>query len=192
MSEINRLINGVNSGVPCANAALLEFVYQDLRRLASTYLANEQPGHSLQPTALVNETYLRLFGVRPRDTETAESGFQNQRHFFGAAAEAMRRILVESARRKNRLKRSGTFQRVLKDPDQIAEPEMADELLALDEALTALTGVDTQAADLVRLRFFAGLTVSDAARQLGISSRTADSKWAYARAWLLAEMSPDE
>ncbi|MCA9048084.1 MAG: RNA polymerase subunit sigma [Planctomycetaceae bacterium] len=192
MSDITRLLAACEEGEPNAENSLFDIVYDELRQMAAGCLVQERSGHSLQPTALVNEAYLRLFGIRHTSSQAAGIHFASRRHFFGAAANAMRRILVESARNRGRLKRGGEFERVVLDPGRIGEPEMADELLALDEALTRLTSVEPTIAELVRLRFFGGLTNREAAEQIGISPRTADSQWAYARAWLLAEMSRDE
>ena len=144
-------------------------------------MSNEAPGHTLQPTALVHEAWLRLVG-------NESSKFQNRAHFFGAAAEAMRRILVESARRKKRLKHGGELQRVDMDEAELALPLPADELLALDEALDRLATVDSRAAEVVKLCFFVGLTQEQAGKELGISLATAERLWSFARAWLFQEM----
>jgi RNA polymerase sigma factor (TIGR02999 family) len=164
---------------------LLPLVYDDLRRLAAQRLAGENPGQTLQPTALIHEAYLRVAGAE------APGGWDNRGHFFAAAAEAMRRILVENARRKHAAKRGGDLHRHDFDPDQLHAPERSDDLLALDEALDRLAAAEPQVAELVKLRYFAGLTVPQAAATLGVSPRTADAWWAYARAWLLAELSDD-
>jgi RNA polymerase sigma factor (TIGR02999 family) len=170
------------AGDPHAAAQLLPLVYDELRKLALHKLAREKPGQTLDATALVHEVYLRLVG-KPRDERWASRG-----HFFAAAAEAMRRILVENARRKRSRKRGGDRARQPLDPSQIAAPEVSDDLLALDEALTKLAATEPHVAELVKLRYFTGLTIKEAAEVLGISSRTADSYWAYAKAWLLAEL----
>lgn len=162
---------------------LLPLVYDELRKLASASLAHEKPGQTLQPTALVHEAYLRL--VKPG------SSFANRRHFFAAAAEAMRRILVEIARHKNRIKHGGGFQR-RELPDELAILEEPDQFTALEEALTRLETSAPQAAELVKLRYFAGCTNAEAASLLEVSPRKADQLWAYARAWLLEEMSKDQ
>lgn len=194
MSNITQLINAAETGDQQASRDLFERVYADLRRMASNRLADENSGHTLQPTALVHEVYLRMFGVQqetdaPNETTARnETVWQSRAHFFGAAAEAMRRILIEAARSKGRLKRGGGKARELLDPDTIAQPSLAEELLDLNEALDSLALVDEKAAKLVMLRYFGGLTLKEAAASMGISSRTADSYWAYARAWLLAEM----
>jgi RNA polymerase sigma factor (TIGR02999 family) len=156
---------------------LLPLVYEELRRLAAGKLAYERPGHTLQPTALVHEAWLRLAGASGQH-------WQGRTHFFGAAAEAMRRILVESARRKQRLKHGGGCERTDVDTMELAGSLPDDDLLALDEALTQLAGIDAEAAKLVSLRFFTGLTQAQAAEQLGISRSTADRAWVFARAWL--------
>jgi RNA polymerase sigma factor (TIGR02999 family) len=161
---------------------LLPLVYQELRRLAAHKMANEAPGHTLQPTALVHEAYLRLVGAGQAQQ------WDGHGHFFAAAAEAMRRILVESARRKKRLKHGGELQRVDMDELELASPLPDDELLALDEALDRLATVDSRAAVVVKLCFFVGLTQEQAAKELGISLATAERLWSFARAWLFQEM----
>jgi len=161
---------------------LLPLVYEELRRLAAHKMANEPPGQTLQPTALVNEAWLRL----SRSQE--QSVWQNRAHFFGAAAEAMRRILIENARRKQRLKRGGQLERVDIDAVDLPLPMPDEELLALDEALGRLAAFDARAADVVKLCFFVGLTQEQAARELGVSVSTAERLWAFARAWLFREM----
>src|SRR5262249_34093077 len=161
---------------------LLPLVYDELRKLAAQRLAQEKPGHTLQATALVHEAYLRLVGGDPGRP------WDNRGHFFAAAAEAMRRILVENARRKRGLKPGGDLQRQPLDPDGIAAPEVADDLLALDEALTRLAETEPRVAELVKLRYFTGLTVPQAAAQLQISPRTADAWWSYAKAWFQAAL----
>jgi RNA polymerase sigma factor (TIGR02999 family) len=148
-------------------------------------MADEAPGQTLQPTALVHEAYLRLIGP------TDEVRWENRGHFFAAAAEAMRRILVESARRKHRLRRGGDRVRIDLDGLEVAAPERGDDLLALDEALSQLAAADPQAAELVKLRYFAGLTIREAADALGVAPRTADFLWAYARSWLLQKIEGD-
>jgi RNA polymerase sigma factor (TIGR02999 family) len=177
MNEVTHLLNAIARGDPHAAGQLLPLVYEELRRLAARKLAQERPGQTLSATALVHEAYLRLAGDAARD-------WDSRGHIFTAAAEAMRRILVESARRKQRRKHGGGLQRV--PLDDIAAPAgpPSDDLLALNEALTRLAQEDPLKARLVELRFFAGLSVEDAARCLGISRATADRHWAYARAWL--------
>jgi RNA polymerase sigma factor (TIGR02999 family) len=182
MGDLTRVLDAVARGDRQAAGALLPQVYDELRRLAAQRLAQEQPGQTLQPSALVHEAYLRLVGDDP------DRPWDNSWHFFAAAAEAMRRILVERARSKRRLKRGGGRARVVLDPDLIAAPEASDDLLALDEALTKLAIQDVQVAALVSLRYFAGLTNKQAAQALEIAPRTANQRWAYARAWLMAEL----
>ncbi len=179
MSDVSRILCALEGGDLQAADRLLPLVYDELRRLAEQRLAREAPGQTLQPTALVHEAYLRLVGSDP------EQPWQGRGHFFAAAAESMRRILVENARRKKAIKRGGGRRRQQIDPDQVAAPEVSEDLLALDEALGKLAQADPQAAELVRLRYFAGLTIQEAADVLGVSPRTASSYWAYARAWLL-------
>jgi RNA polymerase sigma factor (TIGR02999 family) len=161
---------------------ILPLVYDELRRLAAQRMARESPGQTLQATALVHEAYLRLVGTDP------EKPWDGRGHFFAAAAEAMRRILVEAARRRHRLKRGGRRARVDLDAAQPAAPETDDDLLALDEALEKLAAKDPAKAQLVQLRVFAGLTLAEAAEVLGLSGSTADRYWAYARAWLRVEI----
>jgi RNA polymerase sigma factor (TIGR02999 family) len=182
MSEVTRILSALEQGDPSTAEQLLPLVYDELRKLAAAKLAQEKPGQTLQATALVHEAYLRLV-----DVEQAQQ-WNSRGHFFAAAAEAMRRILVENARRKHAGKRGGGKQRVDLDGVAVAAPEHQEDLLALDEALSGLAAVDPQAADLVKLRYFAGLTVPQAAELLGISPRTADSLWAYARGWLLRRL----
>lgn len=183
MSDITSILQHLAPGDPTAGEQLLPLVYDELRKLAAAKLQQEKPGQTLQATALVHEAYLRIVGG-----ETPVS-WESRGHFFGAAAEAMRRILVEAARRKNRLKHGGNQVRVDLGEAEIAAPEIHEDLLALDEALAKLAGVDRTAAEIVQLRYFAGLSLPDAARMLDISPRTADRLWAYARAWLHREIS---
>lgn len=180
MSEITHLLDAAGAGDRKAAADLLPLVYEELRKLAATRLAQEPSGHTLQPTALVHEAYLRLVG--PADTNR----WANRSHFFSAAATAMHRILIESARRKCSPKHGGDRKRVeLSDLPAATPPE---ELLALDDALTRLANRDPVKADLVKLRFFAGLTIPEAAATLGISVATAERYWTFARVWLYAEL----
>jgi RNA polymerase sigma factor (TIGR02999 family) len=182
MNEVTSILSAIEAGDLHAAGQLLPLVYEELRKLAAARLADEKPGQTLQPTALVHEAYLRLVGDgQPR-------AWHSRGRFFAAAAEAMRRILIENARRKRSCKRGGGRARQELDPTQLAAPEVSDDLLVLDEALTKLTAAEPQVAELVKLRYFTGLTIKEAAEVLGISSRTADSYWAYARAWLLAEL----
>src|SRR5262252_6769965 len=182
MSDVTQILTAIEQGDPHAAAELLPLVYDELRRLAAARLAEEKPGQTLQPTALVHEAYVRLVGTE-RDQHWNSRG-----HFFAAAAEAMRRILVEQARRKHSLKRGGGHIRQDLDEIDIAAPEPQEDVLALDEALTRLAATDRQAADLVQLRYFAGLPLPEAAEVLGVSPRTAGRLWAFARAWLRREV----
>jgi RNA polymerase sigma factor (TIGR02999 family) len=186
MREVTQILEAIAQGDPQAASQLLPLVYDELRKLAAHRLAHQAPGHTLQPTALVHEAYLRLIG------DPEGSTWDNRGHFFAAAAEAMRRILVENARRKGRRKRGGGLTRLdLAAAEEATVPEVREDLLALDEALTKLTSVDPQAAQLVQLRYFAGLSIPEAARALGVSPRTADRLWAFARVWLLREVGGD-
>ncbi len=184
MSEVTRILSAIERGDPLASEQLLPAVYDELRKLAALRLAQEKPGQTLQATALVHEAYLRLVGTdeSPR--------WDNRGHFFAAAAEAMRRILVEDARRKKSLKRGGLLDRRDVDGAQLAVPDSSVDVLALDEALDRLASRDAEAARLVSLRFFAGMTMPEAARALGLAERTAERVWAYARAFLRTEMGP--
>jgi RNA polymerase sigma factor (TIGR02999 family) len=183
MDEVTQILEALEQGDAQSAGRLLPIVYDELRRLAAQKLAQEKPGQTLQPTALVHEAYLRLM-ASPLRERGEEPRWQSRGHFFAAAAEAMRRILVENARRKKRLKRGGDRQRVDLRQAEPAAGLRSDELLALDEALDQLAREDGPKAELVKLRFFAGLSVEDAARCLAISRATADRWWAYARAWL--------
>ncbi len=188
MNEVTRILSAIEQGDSCVQEAaehLLPLVYDELRKLAAAKLAQEKPGQTLQATALVHEAYLRLV-----DVEKAQN-WNSRGHFFAAAAEAMRRILVESARRKQSLKRGGGLARQGAEEAELAAPEPREDLLALDEALTRLAATDRTAADLVHLRYFAGLALPEAAQYLGISERTAGRLWAYARAWLRKEIEGD-
>jgi RNA polymerase sigma factor (TIGR02999 family) len=181
MNEVTRILSAIEQGDSRAAGQLLPLVYDELRKLAAQRLAREKPGQTLQATALVHDAYLRLVGVQ-------DPGWDSRGHFFAAAAEAMRRILVEAARRKHGPERGGDFTRHDLDPEQTAPPGPSPRLLALDEALDRLAAIEPRAAEVVKLRYFAGLTVAEAASALGISPRTADSDWAYARAWLVAAL----
>ena len=181
MSEVTRVLAELERDQAQAAKDLLPLVYDELRRLAAWHLANERPGQTLQATALVHEAYLRLTGKE-------DPQWNGRRHFFGAAAEAMRRILVENARRKKRLKHGGHLERVDLEGVDIPSPMPYDELLALDEALDRLAEVDPRAAELVKLCFFVGLTQEQAAKQLEVSISTVERTWAFARAWLFREM----
>ena len=182
MSDVTRILSDVAQGDAHAAAQLLPLVYDELRKLAARHMANEAPGQTLDATALVHEAYLRLVG--PAD----EARWDNRGHFFAAAATAMRRILIERARRKQRIVHGGDRQRQELHPDLAAAPAPDDDLLALDAALARLAERDPVKARLVELRYFAGLTGNQAAQVLGISPKTADRYWAYARAWLRREM----
>jgi len=176
MSDVTRLLDAAAAGEPRAAAELLPLVYAELRRLAAARLSTEKPGQTLEPTALVHEAYLRLVGAaEPR-------AYRDRGHFFAAAATAMRRILVDQARRKLSDKRGGGRHR--QELEDVAAPAPDDELLALNDALDRLAAEDPLKARLVELRYFAGLTTDQAAAALGISPRTADRHWSYARAWL--------
>jgi RNA polymerase sigma factor (sigma-70 family) len=200
MSDVTRILSQIESGDPAAAEQLLPLVYEELRRLAAAKLAYEKPGQTLQATALVHEAYLRLVGpsdpagLESQVVETSQSRpavgtyWHSRGHFFAAAAEAMRRILIDQARRKESLKRGGDRQRQDIEQVDIAAPEPSLDLLALDAALERFERLDPSKAELVKLRYFAGLTIRQAAAALGISATTADRHWAYARAWLHAEL----
>jgi RNA polymerase sigma factor (sigma-70 family) len=203
MSNVTQILERIESGDPAAAEQLLPLVYDELRKLARAKLGHEKPGQTLQATALVHEAYLRLVGAggdRGQETGDREHdlssvscpltpvSFSSRGHFFAAAAEAMRRILVDSARRKQRLKRGGDLEREPLDEAQIAAPSVDGDLIELDAALEKLQQKDSRKAELIKLRYFAGLTQQQAAEALGISVATADRYWAYARAWLLREM----
>jgi RNA polymerase sigma factor (TIGR02999 family) len=182
MSDVTRILSAIEQGDPHAAEELLPLVYDELRRLAARKVAQESPGQTLQATALVHEAYLRLVGAAD------DARWDNRGHFFAAAAEAMRRILVEKARRKNRVRHGGGHARVdLDEACSVVRPP-SDDLLALDEALTRLAARDPIRAELVKLRFFAGLTMPEAARALGLSLATAERYWTFARVWLYAEL----
>jgi RNA polymerase sigma factor (TIGR02999 family) len=180
MVDATHLLQGDQAGDPQAAEQLLPLIYDDLRRLAARRLAREAPGQTLEPTALVHEAYLRLL--------RGGAHWNSRGHFFAAAAEAMRRILVESARYKRSLKGGGALVRRPVDEAALLAPEPREDLLALDEALTQFADADPIAAALVQLRYFGGLSITEAAQVLHISSRTADRLWAYARAWLHSKM----
>jgi RNA polymerase sigma factor (TIGR02999 family) len=175
MNEVSRILAAIEQGNPQAAERLLPLVYEELRRVAARHLAGERPGQTLDATALVHEAYLRLVG---------DQHFENRRHFFAAAAEAMRRILIENARRKKALKHGGAQARVeLNEADRVTTTT-PDQLLAVDEELAKLAGEDATAAELVKLRYYAGLSVEEAADVLGLARATAYRHWTYARAWL--------
>ncbi|HKB03331.1 MAG TPA: ECF-type sigma factor [Gemmataceae bacterium] len=186
MADVTQLLGAAAGGDPNAAAELLPLVYDELRKLAAVRMANEKPGQTIQATALVHEAYLRLVGG------DADSQWSGRGHFFAAAAEAMRRILVDSARRKKRDKHGGGRHRVdLREHHEPAGPP-ADEILALDEALTRLAAEDADAAQVVQLHFFAGLSIEQVAETLGVSRATAYRQWSYARAWLRNAMGGGE
>ena len=182
MNDVTRILSAIERGDSFAAEQLLPLVYDELRKLAAQKLAHERPGQTLQATALVHEAYLRLVG---RDNV---QHWNSKGHFFAAAAEAMRRILVDQARKKMSSKRGGGLERLPLEEVEIGAPEPAVDLLAVHDALEKFEGIDKAAADLVKLRYYAGLTLPQAAEVLGISSSTADRQWAYARAWLHAEL----
>jgi DNA-directed RNA polymerase specialized sigma24 family protein len=206
MSDVTHILSQIESGNPAAAEQLLPLVYEELRKLAAAKLAHEKPGQTLQATALVHEAYLRLLGsggnreqgtgdkqasLVPGSCPLAPVSFNSRGHFFAAAAEAMRRILVEQARHRGRLKRGGHRQRVdLDSACAIQEPPSLD-ILALDEALTKLASTEPVKADLVKLRFFAGLTMPQAAEALGVSLATAERYWTFAKAWLYSELADE-
>jgi RNA polymerase sigma factor (TIGR02999 family) len=186
MTDVTRVLAAIEQGDPHAAEQLLPLVYDELRQLAAQKLAQEKPGQTLQPTALVHEAYLRL-------VDTPQSPQWNSRgHFFAAAAEAMRRILVESARRKQAVRHGGDLQRLDLNFVEPAAPQLSDDLVGLDEALEKLAAKDRVKADLVKLRYFTGLTMDETAEVLGISVATAHRWWNYARAWLHQAMTGDE
>jgi RNA polymerase sigma factor (TIGR02999 family) len=184
MSDVTRLLERANRGDRQAAADLLPLVYDELRKLAAGHMANEAPGHTLEATALVHEAYLRLVGA------DGERPFANRRHFFAAAAEAMRRILIDAARSKQALRRGNNARQVALDPERLAAPAVdADRWLDLDQALTAFAGVDAAAAELAKLRIFGGLSVEQAGESVEMPRATAFRAWTYARAWLTAALS---
>jgi len=185
MNEVTRILDAIGQGDTCASAQLLPLVYDELRRLAAERMAQEKPGQTLQPTALVHEAYLRLVG------QGEERYWDSRGHFFAAAAEVMRRILVEQARRKQRVRHGGSRKRIDLDEACSVVLPPADDVLALDEALTRLAARDPGRAQLVTLHFFAGLTMPEAAHILGISLTTAERTWRFVRAWLYAELTDE-
>ena len=183
VSEVTRILDSIAQGDPKAAEELLPLVYDELRRVAAARMAGSAPGQTLQPTALVHEAWLRLVG------QDSEAQFQGRTHFFAAAAEAMRHILIDRARRKQTLRHGGGQQRVDVEDLQIAAPAADDELLAVDEALDRLARLDPAKAELVKLRYFVGMTFAEAAAALGISEPAAKRRWSLARAWLFNEIS---
>jgi RNA polymerase sigma factor (TIGR02999 family) len=180
--NVTQLLGRIEQGDPAAADKLLPLVYEELRLLAAKNLSREQPGQTLQATALVHEAWVRLVDVN------YEQQWSSRRHFFGAAAEAMRRILVDKARRRNREKHGSEWERITVNLADIPDSPPDEQILSLHEALEKLEGQDTAAAELVKLRYFAGLTAAEAAKTLDLSDRTADRMWAYAKAWLLREI----
>jgi RNA polymerase sigma factor (TIGR02999 family) len=183
MHDVTRLLNAIEQGDALASEQLLPILYDELRRMAAQKMAQEAPGQTLQATALVHEAYLRLVGG------DAGQHWNSRGHFFAAAAEAMRRILVEAARRKGRVRHGGERRRVNLDEAKLVADAPGDDLLDLDEALARLAEIDPIRAQLVKLRYFAGLTMPEAAAALGVSLATAERYWAFARTWLYAELS---
>lgn len=186
MTEVTRILSAIEQGDPHAAERLLPLVYDELRKLAAHKLAQEKPGQTLEATALVHEAYLRMVDVKKVQK------WDSRGHFFGAAAEAMRRILLDRARDKGRLKRGGGWRRLRLDPMDLPIQQPPDDLLALDEAIQKLERHDPLCANLVKLRFFTGLTLGEAASSLGIARRSADRYWAFARSWLYAELRQGE
>ncbi len=182
MSDVTQILNAIEHGGADAASDLLPLVYEELRKLAAARMANESAGHTLQPTALVHEAWLRLAG------ENANTQFANRAHFFAAAAEAMRRILIERARRKSAEKRGGNWERIDLDKVEIAAEADDDTLLLVNESLEKLAQEDAKAAEIAKLRFFGGLTLEEAGQVLGVTDRTANRYWAFARVWLFDEM----
>jgi len=185
VSEVARIFDRLQQGEAKAAEELLPLVYEELRKLAAQKMAREAPGQTLQPTALVHEAWLRLVG-------TGEQSWDSRGHFFAAAAEAMRRILIERARRRERQRHGGQLERVDLDAIEVAAPLPDKDLVALDEALDRLATLDPAAAGLVKLRFFVGVPHGEAARMLGLSRSSADRAWVFARAWLFQELQADE
>jgi len=186
MNDVTQIMSAIERGDPQAAEQLLPLVYAELRKLAAQRLAQEKPGQTLQATALVHDVYLRLVGQKD------EQHWKSRGHFFAAAAEAMRRILVESARRKRRIKHGGNYQRVDFDEVALEIGAPVDDLLAVNEALVRLESTDFAAALLVKLRYFAGLTMPEVAVAMGVPLRTAERNWTFARTWLKRELSPEE
>jgi RNA polymerase sigma factor (TIGR02999 family) len=186
MEDVSRVLEELQEGDPAAADRLLPLVYNELRKLAVARLAQEKPGQTLEATALVHEAYLRLVGKTP------DKPWDHRGHFFAAAAEAMRRILVEQARRKRRLRHGGAMRRIELDQACPLADSPREELLALDEAITRLAALTPIRAEVVKLRFFAGLTMPEVAQTLGISLPTAERYWAFARTWLFAELQQEQ
>ncbi len=178
MTDVTQILNAIQQGDPSASDQLLPLVYEELRVLARQRLANEKPGQTLQATALVHEAYLRLVGPK------YDVSWDNRGHFFAAAAEAMRRILVDVARRKQTLRKGGEHDRLEFDAVDIEAPARSADLLGIDEALSAFEKIEPEKAKLIKLRYFAGMTIPEASQAMGISTATAERYWAYSRAWL--------
>ena len=192
MSDVTRLLSQVHAGDPAAAELLLPLVYDELRKLAAARLALEKPGQTLQATALVHEAYLRLLGgENDGEDGNGKVHWDSRGHFFAAAAEAMRRLLVEGARRKSRVKRGGQWQRIELNEQPAIGAVPNEEIVALDEALTRLAAEDAEAARIVQLHFFAGLPLEQCADELGVSRATVYRQWSYARAWLRCAMAGD-
>ena len=187
VKDVTGILQAVEEGDPRAAEQLLPLVYDELRKLAAARLVQEKPGQTLQPTALVHEAYLRLVANGNGSAPQGRS-WQSRNHFFAAATEAMRRILIENARRKRRQKRGGKLRRVELDPAQVSYVSPAEDLLDLNDALDCLAAEDPQAAQFVKLRYFAGLSIEEAAEMVGLSRSAACEHWAYARAWLLRRL----
>jgi RNA polymerase sigma factor (TIGR02999 family) len=199
MNEVTRVLDELQQGNAAAAEELLPLVYDELRKLAAARLAHEKPGHTLEATALVHEAYLRLIGAGSdgnpssvADASGSEKRFDHRGHFFAAAAEAMRRILVEAARKKKAAKHGGNLKRHDAAEVPLAAPEPQEDLVALDEALDKFAALDPQKAELVKLRYFAGLTIEQAAEALGISPATAKRHWNYSKAWLFQQISGEQ
>jgi RNA polymerase sigma factor (TIGR02999 family) len=184
MTDVTQILSRIDSGDPTAAEKLLPLVYDELRKLAAAKLAQEKPGQTLQATALVHEAYLRLVGSAEGDSPR----WTSRHHFFAAAAQAMRRILVDQARRRRRVRHGGELRRVDMDSQLLVSGETDDQLVALDEALDRLAAEDSEAAEVVKLRYFAGLSINQIALALNISVRTARRDWVYARAWLYRQL----
>lgn len=189
MADVTRILSQIESGDPAAAERLLPLVYDELRKLAAARLAHEKPGQTLQATALVHEAYIRLLGGERSGVREDSPEWNSRGHFFAAAAEAMRRILVDQARRKGQVKRGGDWQRIALDAAEPAAERLADDLVALDESLARLEAHDSLAAKVVKLRYFAGLTMPETAEALDIPLRTAERNWTYARTWLHQDLS---
>ncbi len=185
MRDVTRILTAIERGDAHASEELLPLVYNELRRMAAHKMSGERPGHTLQPTALVHEAWLQL-------VDSPNQSWQNRAHFFGAAAEAMRRILIARARHKKRQRRGGGAAHLDVDELEIASPAPDDQLLALNEALDRFAKIEPQQAELVKLRYFVGLKIEEAAEVLGVSKATAKRWWAYARAWLYHEIAADK